>query len=82
MTRNEKQSSESVARLAAETLNNPKASSLEKSLAGSVLSQASSKNQTGAEMEAIASKALKSASSSEVAKTLAGSVIAQANKAR
>ncbi|MES4614115.1 MAG: hypothetical protein ACTH8P_15520 [Ewingella sp.] len=82
MTRNDKQSSQHVARLAAETLNNPKATELEKSLAGSVLSQASSKNQTGAEMEAIASKALKSASSSQVAKTLAGSVIAQANKAR
>ncbi|EPD9437385.1 hypothetical protein ACSFRN_004417 [Escherichia coli] len=66
MANNDKQSSKDVAHLAAETLNNPNASAIQKSLAGSVLSQAGTKNQTGANMEAKASAALKNPRSSEV----------------
>ncbi|HDX7866450.1 TPA: hypothetical protein RPP15_003787 [Escherichia coli] len=82
MANNDKQSSQDVAHLAAETLNNPNASAIQKSLAGSVLSQAGTKNQTGANMEAKASAALKNPRSSEVTKTLAGSVVSQSNKKR
>ncbi|EKM0668498.1 hypothetical protein RBA25_003805 [Cronobacter turicensis] len=82
MANNNKQSSKDVAHLAAETLNNPNASAIQKSLAGSVLSQTGTKNQTGANMEAKASAALKNPGSSEVTKTLAGSVVSQSNKKR
>ena len=68
-----KQSSKDVSHLAAETLNNPNASAIQKSLAGSVLSQAGTKNQTGA---------LKNPRSSDITKTLAGSVVSQSNKKR
>jgi hypothetical protein len=43
MVANSKQSSKDVSHLAAETLNNPNASAIQKSLAGSVLSQAGTK---------------------------------------
>jgi len=59
MANNDKQSSKDVSHLAAETLNNLNASAIQKSLAGSVLSQAGTKNQTGTNMEAKASAALK-----------------------
>ena len=77
-----KQSSKDVTHLSAETLNNPNASAIQKSLAGSVLSQAGTKNQTGADMEAKASAALKNPRSSYINKTLAGSVVSQSNKKR
>lgn len=79
---NKKQTSKQVASIAACTMRDPNASSIQKSLAGSVLSQMSTSNQTGAEMEAKASRALKSSRSSDLTKTLAGSVVSQSNKGR
>ncbi len=79
---NNKQSSKRVSQLAAKTLNDPNASAIQKSLAGSVISQTGTTNQTGAEMEAKASAALKNPHSSAVTQTLAGSVVSQSNKKR
>ncbi|WP_327214741.1 hypothetical protein N0K21_08935 [Yersinia aleksiciae] len=71
-----------MASQAAKILKDPNASTIEKSLAGSALSQASTNNQTGAHMEDVASQVLASPKYSEQTKTLAGSVLAQANKKR
>ncbi len=71
MANNDKQSSKDVAHLAAETLNNPNASAIQKSLAVRCYHKQEQKNQTGANMEAKASAALKNPRSSEVTKTLA-----------
>lgn len=79
---NTKKTSAAVASQAAKTLKDPNASAIEKSLAGSALSQTSTSNQTGAHMEDIASQVLASHEYSEKTKTLAGSVLAQANKKR
>lgn len=80
--KNTKKTSASVASQAALILKDPNASAIEKSLAGSALSQSSTNNQTGAHMEDIASQVLASPNYSEKTKTLAGSVLAQANKKR
>ncbi|MNJ66055.1 hypothetical protein D3C77_620990 [compost metagenome] len=82
MTTNSKQSSAKVAKMASETLRDPKASITAKQLAGSVLSQTRSDKQTSAEMEAKAGRVLQSEKYSEETKTLAGSVLSQANKQR
>ena len=82
MSQNNKQSSKSITVLAAKVLNDPKASALEKSLAGSVLSQFGTHNQTGAELQTLASAALKNPSSSETLKKLAGSVVSQSTTDR
>lgn len=82
MASNSKQSSQDLAKQAAETLRNPNASAIAKSLAGSVLSQTSSKNQTGSEMETKASQVLQSDKYSDSTKALAGSVLSQSNKDR
>ncbi|QKJ08174.1 hypothetical protein [Yersinia bercovieri] len=79
---NTKKTSAAVASQAAKILKDPNASAIEKSLAGSALSQTSTSNQTGAHMEDIASQVLASPEYSEKTKTLAGSVLAQANKKR
>ncbi|PMG06842.1 hypothetical protein BCT04_17320 [Vibrio breoganii] len=79
---NKKQSSNNVASKASEVLRDPNASSIQKKLAGSALSQSSTKNQTGKEMESTASKVLKSDKYSSTTKKLAGSVLSQSNKKR
>ncbi|CAH2794300.1 MAG: hypothetical protein CBHOC_3006 [uncultured Caballeronia sp.] len=85
MTENKKQTSKKVAHLAAETLQNPKASGIAKSLAASALSQSQShttRKQTGAELEYKASEVLHSPKYSKETKALAASVLAQSNKER
>ncbi len=82
MPENKKQTSESVAALASKVLKNKKSSNIAKKLAGSVLSQTNTDNQTGADMETTASNVLKSDKYSDETKTLAGSVLSQSNKAR
>jgi hypothetical protein len=82
MSKNAKQSSAKVAKRASETLRDPHASVIAKSLAASTLAQANTGKQTSAEMEAKAARVLQSEKYSEETKTLAGSVVSQANKAR
>lgn len=82
MANNSKQTSSKVASVAAQTLNNPNASGIQKSLAGSALSQKCSSNQTSGAMEHKASAALNNPRSSELTKELAASVLAQSNKGR
>ena len=71
-----------IASLAAKTLNNSNASKIAKELAGSALSQAVRKNQTGSEMEDKASMVIKSNKYSDDTKSLAASVLSQSNKKR
>ncbi len=54
MSVNKKRTSQAVATLAAQTLHDPKASAVAKSLAASALSQSHTPNQTGAHMEHVA----------------------------
>ena len=77
-----KTSSPGLATKAATTLRDPNASAIKKTLAGSVMSQANSANQTGKEMEAIASSVLRSEKYSAETKAFAGSLVSQSNKAR
>ena len=79
---NSKKTSKSVASLAAKTLQNSNSSSTAKKLAGSVLSQTKSSNQTGANLEGLASTVITSNKYSKETKTLAGSVLSQSNKKR
>lgn len=79
---NTKQTSKSVASKAAQTLNNPNASAIQKSLAGSALAQSSKNKQTGKAMEAKASAALDNPRSADLTKSLAGTVVSQSNKKR
>lgn len=82
MSKNTKQPSPQVTKLAAATLTDPNASAIAKKLAASVVSQSHSSKQTGKELETIASQVLQSPKYSDDTKTLAGSVLAQANKER
>ena len=82
MSKNDKQTSDSLASKAAKTLQDPNASATAKKLAGSALSQTHTDNQTGADMEDLASKVLKSDKYSDDTKSLAGSVLSQSNKKR
>lgn len=82
MAKNTKQSSAQVAKLASETLRDPQASAIAKSLAASALSQASSTKETGKAMETKASQVLQSEKYSETTKTLAASVLSQSDKQR
>ena len=75
MSSNNKQTSQSVASLAAETLKNPNASQIQKTLAGSALAQANTSKQTSGSVESTASKALHSDKYNQTTKTLAGSVL-------
>lgn len=79
---NKKVSSDEMASLASEILRDEGASKIQKTLAGSVLSQASRGKETGAEMEDLASKVLQSDKYADATKSLAGSVLSQANKNR
>jgi len=60
MANNKKQTSKQIASMASDILKDQNASQIQKSLAGSALSQSKSKHQTGAEMEDVASKVLQS----------------------
>ena len=82
MSKNPKQPTPPVTKLAATTLTDPKASEIAKKLAASVLSQTNTNKQTGGQLETIASQVLQSPKYSDDTKTLAGSVLAQANKER
>ncbi|MDO8240988.1 MAG: hypothetical protein Q7T51_03360 [Candidatus Moranbacteria bacterium] len=82
MNKNTKQSSSKVAKLAANTLTDSKASQIAKSLAASVISQTNTCKQTGAELETKASKVLQSDKYSDDTKTLAASVLSQSSKDR
>lgn len=82
MSTNTKKTSDKMATLASETLSNPKASAIAKSLAASALAQSGTDKQTSAEMEEKAGKALQSGKYSEDTKSLAASVLSQANKER
>lgn len=82
MSKNTKRPSSGVTTLAAHTLTDPKASQIAKSLAASVVSQANTDKQTGADLESKASKVLQSDKYSDDTKTLAASVLSQANKER
>lgn len=82
MSKNQKQSSPSVAALAAKTMRDSNASNIERSLAASVVAQTNTGRQTGAAMEERAGKALANDRSSETTRRLAASVVSQANKSR
>ena len=77
---NKKESSNEMAKIAAQTLNDDHASKIAKKLAGSVLSQVNSDHQTSKGMEKIASDVIKSEKYSEETKSLAGSVLSQSTK--
>ncbi len=82
MSKNIKKSTQEITRLAVETLRDPNASDIAKSLAGSVLSQSNTNKQTGADMEDKASQVLQSNKYNDDTKSLAGSVLSQSNKKR
>lgn len=79
---NKKQTSPSVASQAAQVLNDPHASDIQKSFAGSVLAQSRTGKQPSAEMETRAGTALQSDKYSELTKSLAGSIVSQSEKKR
>ena len=82
MSKNTKQTSSRIGKLAAETLQDSRASQVAKSLAASALSQRSGDKQTGAKMEGVAARVLASDRYAADTKELAASVLAQANKQR
>ncbi len=77
---NKKVTSNKMAKIAAQTLNDDNASNIAKKLAGSVLSQVNTDHQTSKEMEKIASDVMKSEKYSDGTKSLAASVLSQSTK--
>jgi hypothetical protein len=82
MSKNTKQTSAHIAKLAAETLQDNRASQIAKSLAASALAQRGGGKQTGAAMEDKAARVLASDHYADETRRLAASVLAQANKER
>lgn len=82
MSRNTKQTSAALGSEAAKVLQDPNASDIAKSLAGSVLSQRAGTHQTSAVMEERAGKVLRSEKYAEQTRAFAASVVSQANKER
>jgi hypothetical protein len=82
MSKNSKQTSNTVSSLASGILRDPSASAIQKKLAASALSQTHSSKQTGSQMETKASQVLQSEKYSDTTKTLAASVLSQSNKER
>ena len=82
MSKNNKQTSGGVASKAAEILQAPNSSAIQRSLAGSALAQVNTGKETGADMESKASSVLRSSKYSAETKELAASVLSQSNKAR
>jgi hypothetical protein len=79
---NRKQTSKNISTLASQVLQNPRASSIQKSLAGSALSQSHTNKASGSSIESLAARALNSSKYSNVTKSLAGSVVSQSDKLR
>lgn len=77
-----KHSGPDTSKLASQVLRSQQSSGIQKSLAGSVLSQVDKQKMTGSQMEDVASKVLKSEKYSDVTKSLAGSVLSQSDKKR
>ncbi|MBO9537352.1 hypothetical protein [Herbaspirillum sp.] len=77
-----KSTGKNVASTAARVLGSSSSSAIQRSLAGSVLSQTGNSKVTGKVMEAKASNALLSVKSSSTTKTLAASAISQSRKSR
>ncbi|MCX4309368.1 MAG: hypothetical protein OSJ28_03540 [Desulfovibrio sp.] len=75
---NEKVTSPKMSRLASRILHDKNATPTEKSLAGSVLSQAARGRETSPELRQMASSVMHGSEYSHDAKSLAGSVLAQA----
>jgi hypothetical protein len=82
MTKNTKQTSSQIGRLASETLQSSSSSQVAKSLAASALSQRSGDRQTGARIEDTAARVLASDHYAKDTRALAASVLSQANKQR
>ncbi len=82
MANNKKQTSKQIASLASDILKDQNTSQIQKSLAGSALSQSKSKHQTSVEMEDITSKVLQSPRYNNTTKSLTGSILSQSNKKR
>lgn len=82
MSKNTKQTSTRIGRLASETLQSSRSSQVAKSLAASALSQCGGDRQTGAKMEDTAARVLASERYAKDTKALAASVLSQANKQR
>ncbi|QIM72477.1 hypothetical protein EYB34_14540 [Bordetella trematum] len=82
MSKNTKQTSSRIGRLASETLQNNISSQIAKSLAASALSQRSGDRQTGAKMEDAAARVLASDRYAKETKELAASILSQSNKQR
>lgn len=79
---NKKQTGSNISHLASSVLRDPHASGIQKSLAGSALSQSSTNKSTGTSLEDKASKVLQSSKYSDVTKSLAGSVLSQSENNR
>lgn len=79
---NDKQTGEDITKLASEILRDPNASTIQKTLAGSALSQHDTDHQTSSEMETIASNVLTSDKYDKITRALAASVLSQSDKER
>lgn len=82
MAINKKQSTSKLASQAAKALQNENSSDIKKKLAASIVAQARTSKQTGAEMETVASDVMKSSKYSEETKSFAASLLSQSNKLR
>jgi len=82
MSKNTKQTSTRIGKLAAGTLQDHRSSQIAKSLAASALSQRSGEKQTGSKMEDVAARVLAGDHYANGTKELAASVLSQANKQR
>lgn len=80
MNTNKKKSSPRTIKMASETLRIKSSSKIQKSLAGSVLSQSNNYKETGSNLESLASQVMRSTKYNKTTKTLAGSVLSQSNK--
>lgn len=79
---NRKMTSKKLASTASSVMRSQNSSRIQKSLAGSALSQRNSKNVTGKAMEVKASMVLNSNKYSATTKRLAASVLSQSDKSR
>lgn len=82
MSKNSKQTSNKIVKLAVEVLHDPNSSQIQRRLAWSALSQTNTTNQTSAEMEDIAARVLQSSKYSDDTLSLAWSILSQSNKLR
>jgi hypothetical protein len=80
--KNTKVTSESMAALAAQVMQDPRASKIQKSLAASALSQRDASRETSSEAEKKAAMVMRGTRYADVTRKLAASVMAQARKER